>query len=102
LFYRTPAGNEPVREWLKELSRDDRLAIGQDLQHLQYRWPVGMPLARPLTNGLAEVRTNLAGNRTARVLFFVEHERIGVVSCTALSRRRGRRRRPILTLRSGA
>jgi len=38
-----------------------------------------MPLARPLTSGLWEVRTNLAGNRTARVLFFVEHGRIGVV-----------------------
>jgi hypothetical protein len=47
VFYRTPTGNEPVRDWLKALSRDDRRAIGQDLQRLQYRWPVGMPLARP-------------------------------------------------------
>jgi phage-related protein len=79
VFYRTSTGNEPVREWLKELPDDDRKAIGQDLQRVQYRWPVGMPLTRPLSKGLLEVRTNLAGNRIARVLFFVEHGRIGVV-----------------------
>jgi phage-related protein len=79
VFYRTRTGNEPVREWLKALPEDDRGAIGQDLQRVQYRWPVGLPLARPLAKGLSEVRTDLAGNRIARVLFFVEHGRIGVV-----------------------
>jgi phage-related protein len=79
VFYRTRAGNEPVREWLKALPEDDRRAIGRNLQRLQYRWPVGMPLARPLTNGLSEVRTDLASNRIARVLFFVERGRIGIV-----------------------
>ena len=32
------------------------------------RWPVGMPLCRPMGKGLWEVRTDLPGNRTARVL----------------------------------
>jgi len=72
-------GNEPVREWLKQLPEDDRNIIGRDLQRVQYRWPVGMPLARSPAKGLWEVRTDLAGNRIARVLFFVEHGRIGVV-----------------------
>jgi len=79
VFYRTLTGHEPVREWLKELPEDDRKLIGRDLQRLQFRWPVGMPLARPLMRGLAEVRTALRGNRIARVLFFVERGRIGVV-----------------------
>lgn len=30
-FYRTPAGNEPVREWLKELPFADRKTIGTDI-----------------------------------------------------------------------
>jgi hypothetical protein len=30
IFYRTEAGGEPVREWLKDLSPDDRKRIGQD------------------------------------------------------------------------
>ncbi len=79
VFYRTLTGNEPVREWLKELPENDRKAIGRDLQRVQFRWPVGMPLARPLTRGLSEVRTALPGNRIVRVLFFVERGRIGVV-----------------------
>lgn len=29
VFYRTEAGNEPVREWLKELPREDRRTIEQ-------------------------------------------------------------------------
>lgn len=79
IFYRTSAGAEPVREWLKSLDAADRNAIGQDLMRVQFRWPVGMPLCRPLGAGLWEVRTSLAGNRIARVLFFVEDNRIGVV-----------------------
>lgn len=47
---------------------DTRLAIGADLLRVQYRWPVGMPLCRPLGGGLWEVRTNLADGRTSRVL----------------------------------
>ena len=31
IFYRTPAGSEPVREWLKGLDEAERHAIGTDL-----------------------------------------------------------------------
>lgn len=68
-----------MRVWLKQLPEDDRNVIGRDLQRVQYRWPVGMPLSRPLSKGLWEARTGLAGNRITPVLFFVEHGRIGVV-----------------------
>jgi phage-related protein len=67
-FYRSLAGKEPVREWLKGLGRDARLAIGQDLLRVQYRWPVGMPLCRSLSGGLWEVRTNLPNGTISRVL----------------------------------
>jgi len=59
VFFQTTAGNEPVRAWLRDLPEEDRRAIGQDLERVQYRWPVGMPLARPLGQGLWEVRTRL-------------------------------------------
>jgi len=38
-----------------------------------------MPLCRPLGNGLWEVRTSLPSRRIARLLFFVQDDRIGVV-----------------------
>lgn len=53
--------------------------IGTDLLRVQEQWPIGMPVCRSLGKGLWEVRTNLSGNRTARVLFFVHEGRIGVV-----------------------
>jgi phage-related protein len=68
IFYRLRSGSEPVREWLKGLPEDERHAIGKDLLRAQWRWPVGMPLCRPLGNGLWEVRTDLPTKRTARVL----------------------------------
>ncbi len=67
-FYRTAAGGEPVRNWLKTMDRDDRLEVGMDLLRVQYRWPVGMPLCRPLGDGLWEVRTNLPSRTISRVL----------------------------------
>jgi len=67
-FFRTLAGAEPVREWLKGLPEAERHVIGKDLLRAQWRWPVGMPLCRPLGNGLCEIRTDLPSGRTARVL----------------------------------
>jgi phage-related protein len=66
VFYRTAAGVEVVRDWLRELSAEDRASIGQDLMRVQFRWPVGMPLCRPLGDGLWELRTDLTSNRIAR------------------------------------
>jgi phage-related protein len=69
VFYRPPAGAEVVRDWLRGLTEADRAVIGQDLMRVQFRWPVGMPLCRPLGDGLWEVRSDLASNRIARVFF---------------------------------
>jgi len=76
IFYRTGVGSEPVREWLKELPEVERQAVGKDLLRAQWRWPVGMPLCRPLGSGLWEVRTDLPSNRTARVLLSVYRGRL--------------------------
>ena len=68
VFYRSASGAEPVRDWLKALAAADRLEVGQDLMRAQWRWPVGMPLCRPMGQGLWEVRTELPSRRIARVL----------------------------------
>ena len=56
-------------DWLRALEPVDRNIIGQDLMRVQFRWPVGMPLCRPLGGGLWEIRSSLTSNRIARVLF---------------------------------
>jgi phage-related protein len=72
-FYRTAMGAEPVRKWLKALSREDQRIVGTDVATVEFGWPVGMPTCRPLNSrrGLWEVRSSLTRNRIARVLFFV-------------------------------
>lgn len=54
-FFRTSAGNEPVRDWLKAMTREDRRAIGEDIKTAQFGWPIGMPLIRKLDKDLWEV-----------------------------------------------
>lgn len=69
VFWRSATGREPVREWLNELSREDKRTIGRDIAKVQYGWPVGLPLCRPLSAGLWEVRASLPSKREARILF---------------------------------
>jgi phage-related protein len=47
---------------------------------VQYRWPVGMPLCRPLSGGLWEVRTSLPSGNIARVLFCIAEGKIIALS----------------------
>lgn len=69
-FFRTDAGNEPVREWLTDLPREHRRTVGVDIKTVQLGWPMGMPVVRKLDAGLWEVRIDL-GDTIARVLFTV-------------------------------
>lgn len=59
VFFRLDSGKEPVREWLRSLDEDARRAIGSDIKTLQIGWPVGMPLARKLSDNLWELRSRL-------------------------------------------
>jgi phage-related protein len=72
-FYRSPAGREPVRDWLRALPLTDRKTIGEDVKDVEFSWPIGWPLLRPLGRGLWEGRSSLANGRTARVILCVDH-----------------------------
>jgi len=67
-FYRSAAGREPVLEWLRNLDRMDRQAIGLDLMRVQFGWPIGMPLVRSLKDGLWELRSNLPSRTIGRLI----------------------------------
>ncbi len=73
VFFRTAAGGEPVRDWLKALPlSEDRKRVGEDIKTLEFGWPLGMPVCRPLRGGIFEVLTSLDQNRIARVLFYID------------------------------
>ena len=75
VFYLTETGNEPVRDWLKSLPREDRKIIGEDIKTAQYGWPIGMPLIRKLDTLLWEIRSKLSDG-IARTCFTVQKEKM--------------------------
>lgn len=78
-FWTSDIGNEPAREWLRDLPEPDRTAVGRDLRRIQFGWPIGMPLVKSLKGGLWELRTSLPTRREARVMFCVNDETIIVL-----------------------
>ena len=76
VFYALASGREPVREWPKGLGPEDRKLVGEDITDVEFSWPIGMPLCRPLGKGLWEVRSDLARGRIARVIFCVHDGRM--------------------------
>jgi phage-related protein len=69
-FFKTPSGNEPVRNWLKKQSAEDKKAIGEDIKAVEFLWPLGYPQVTKLDKNLWEVRTDVA-DRICRVFFTV-------------------------------
>jgi len=57
---------------LRGLSPEDRKRIGEDIKTVEFGWPIGMPVCRPLGDMVYEVRTSLSQNRIARVLFYID------------------------------
>jgi len=70
-FFAQASGNEPVRDWLKNLSKPDRQTVGEDIATAEFGRPVGMPVCRPLGHGLYEVRSDISDGRIARVIFSI-------------------------------
>lgn len=66
-------------EWLKGLDEDDRRIIGGYLRTVQIGFPMGMPICRPLGNGLWEVRPSLSSKREARLIFFQHGPKLVIV-----------------------
>jgi phage-related protein len=78
VFWKQPAsGKQPVLEWLQGLDKEDRREMGFAMRTVQIGWPLGMPLCRPMGDGLHELRVPLAkGQREGRLLFCVQDETI--------------------------
>jgi len=70
-FYENSNGRQPVKEWILELSPEDRKRVGRDIQKVEFGWPLGMPYCRGLGSGLWEVRSDLTGGKIARIVFSV-------------------------------
>jgi phage-related protein len=70
-FFKSDAGKMPVREWLLSLSTKDKKIIGEDIKTVEFGWPIGMPVVRPLGDKLFEVRSTLENGDESRILFTI-------------------------------
>ena len=68
VFWREESGYEPVRYWLKNLTKEQRRIVGEDLKTVELGWPLGMPLVKNISKGIWEVRSRFKDG-IARVLF---------------------------------
>jgi phage-related protein len=75
VFFSLDSGREPVRDWLKDLDKESKRAIGEDIKTLQFGWPIGMPLARKMDDNLWELRSKL-GKGIARTFFTVYRNKL--------------------------
>lgn len=75
VFFRLDSGREPVRQWLKGLTRNSKKSIGENIKTLQFEWPVGMPLSRKMDDNLWELRSHLASG-IARTFFTIDEHKI--------------------------
>ena len=75
IFFKSDSGRQPAREWLRDLDRDSRIIIGEDIKTLQFGWPIGMPLARKLSANIWELRPRLAFG-IARTFFTIYDHKI--------------------------
>lgn len=71
IFYRSGSGSEPVRTWIKALSKPERKINGEDIAYVQFKWLIGKPRVDHLRGDIWEIRSSL-GSRIARTLFAVE------------------------------
>jgi phage-related protein len=75
LFFKTENGNQPAREFMKDLSKEDKKIVGADIRIVQNSFPIGLPLVRKIKPGLWEIRSDVKDG-ISRVFFTFINEEI--------------------------
>ncbi len=68
-FYQSSSGREPVRDWIKSPSPENRKIFGANIQKGEFGLPLRLPYCRRLGHGMWEFRGDLTGGRIGRVIF---------------------------------
>ncbi len=72
-FYKSEQGNQPCRDYLMSLSRDDRREVGANIFAVQKGFPLGLPLCRKMEKDLWEVRSDIEDG-ISRIFFTLDGE----------------------------
>ena len=71
VFFETENGNQPVRDFILGLTREDRKEIGSDIFTVQKGFPLGLPLVEKLDIDLWEIRSHISGGICRIFLLFI-------------------------------
>lgn len=77
VFFKTPAGREPVKEDLKTLGRPIKTVVGEDVRFVELNWRLDRPYVDRLRSGSGEYEKSVyevrhkVNNLEYRTLFFV-------------------------------
>ncbi|WP_299085745.1 type II toxin-antitoxin system RelE/ParE family toxin [uncultured Ruegeria sp.] len=73
-FFENENGTTPVLDWLRGLCAEDKKSVGETIKTVEFGWPVGLPVCRPISNrkGLWEVRADVSDGKIARVFFCID------------------------------
>ena len=73
VFFETESGNQPVRDFILERTRENRKEMGSDIFAVQKGFPLGLPLVEKLDTDLWEVRCHLSDG-ICRIFFTIFQE----------------------------
>ncbi|WP_319477054.1 type II toxin-antitoxin system RelE/ParE family toxin [Marispirochaeta aestuarii] len=73
VFYFSASGKAPARDWLRSLTKEEKVAIGADIMSVEMGWPLGMPTVEKIKKDLWTVRTIFNG-KWYRVFFTIDKE----------------------------
>jgi len=84
-FFETENGNQPVRDFILECTREDRKEIGSDIFTVQKSFPVGPPLVEKIYTDLWEIRSHISDG-ICRIFFTVCQDTMVLLTNGARSR----------------
>ena len=73
VFFENENGNQPVRDFILGLTREDRKEIGSDIFTVQKGFPLGLPLVEKLDINLWEIRSHISEG-ICRIFFTIHQE----------------------------
>ena len=80
IFFETENGNQPVRDFLLECTKEDKKEIGSDIFTVQKGFPLGLPLVEKLDTDLWEVRSHTTDG-ICRIFFTVYKDTMVLLHC---------------------
>ena len=73
VFFENESGNQPVRDFILGLTREDRKEVGSDIFTVQKGFPLGLPLVEKLDTDLWEIRSHISDG-ICRIFFTIHQE----------------------------